>query len=254
MTRDKQKETKTKTGKSGGRSIHAGHRARMKERFLTSPTDSFKDHEILEMMLYYVIPQRNTNEIAHEMLSRFGSIKGIIDASPEELRTVPYLSDNAVAFFKLYPTVLRRYLVGKTHRQRFDTVKALGEYFVGRFIGEKKECVYMMFLDGGMHYIDCKLAFEGSFGSVDIPSFKFAQTAMSVGAANVVLAHNHPSGLALPSEADNFSTQHIASILEMFGIRLAEHIIVAGNRYVSIYNEHDGGEYYPNEDPEKTVK
>lgn len=230
------------TGAKPAGALHKGHRARMKKRFSELGGDSFADHEILEMLLYYAIPQRDTNEIAHILLQNFGSIKGVIDASPAALREVPYVGENVQTLLKLIPEVAKRYLAEDTTREFFDNNDKIGRLFVNKYIGATEESVYLLLLDNSLRLIECKKMFEGSVNSAMFDARTLTNRALNRNAPNAVVAHNHPYGKAIPSNADYNATESLASSFELVGVNFLGHFIVAGNRYVSVESKRYGSD------------
>lgn len=244
-TQNKSKSKNKSKNANAASGLHKGHRARMKKRFAENGGDDFADHEILEMLLYYAIPQRDTNEIAHILMKDFGSIKGVIDASPAALRDVPHIGENAQTLFKLIPEVAKRYFAEDTTREVFDNSDKIGRLFVNKYIGATEESVYLLLLDNSLRLIECKRMFEGSVSSAMFDVRRLTNRALAKNASNVAVAHNHPYGKAIPSNSDYNATQAIASSFELVGVNFIGHFIVAGNKYVSVEFDRYGSESRP---------
>lgn len=216
-------------------SIHKGHRERLKERFLKEGLDNFTDIQALELLLFYAIPQRDTNPIAHELLSRFGSLSQVLEAEAESLKTVPYIGDNAATLLRLVTELGRYYQVDCAQRtQILTTLDACGAYLVPYFFGRSKETVFLLCLDAKCKVLCCREVGEGSVNAASISVRKIVETALSTNATTVILAHNHPSGVALPSGEDVQTTCRIAAALQAVDVHLADHIVVADGDYVSM--------------------
>lgn len=216
-------------------SIHKGHRERLKERFLKEGLDNFTDIQALELLLFYAIPQRDTNPIAHELLSRFGSLSQVLEAEAESLKTVPYIGDNAATLLRLVTELGRYYQVDCAQRtQILTTLDACGAYLVPYFFGRSKETVFLLCLDAKCKVLCCREVGEGSINAASISVRKIVETALSTNATTVILAHNHPSGVALPSGEDVQTTCRIAAALQAVEVHLADHIVVADGDYVSM--------------------
>ena len=214
---------------------HEGHRQRMKQRFLKSDLDSFDDLAILEFLLYYAIPRKDTNPIAHHLLDHYGSLAAVLEAPVEELQTVEGVSEHAAILLNLVPAVARQHMIRRTHLgEPLTTTTKCGEYLVPRFFGERDEVVWLLCLDAKMVPIDCRLLFRGSVNAANISIRKVVEVALACNATFVVLAHNHTSGLALPSREDVRTTQRLRVALDAVGILLCDHIIVAGDDFVSM--------------------
>ncbi len=216
-------------------SVHKGHRERLKRRFLEGGLDDFTDIQVLELLLFYAIPQRDTNPIAHDLLDHFGSLSNVLDASAEELKKVKGISDHAATLLSLVTHLSRYYQVDAAQRvECLTTLDACGAYLVPRFFGRTVETVFLLCLDAKCKVICCKEVGEGSVNSANISVRKIVETALSSNATTVVLAHNHPSGIALPSEEDISTTRRVAAALKAVEVHLADHIVVAEGDYVSM--------------------
>ena len=216
---------------------HKGHRERLKKRFLNSP-DSFEDHELLELILFYSIPRKNTNETAHKLLERFGSLKGILDASVDALVEVDNIGDNTALYIKAMAKLLSRY---ETNKQKSDGVlkspAALSAFLRSLFVGTQNECSFIVLFDNSKNLITYEKIGEGFSMEHTLSLRKIASCAISSNATSALLVHNHPNGRALPSGEDIHATNRIKQILESFGIILMEHFIVADNDCVPIMNK-----------------
>ena len=200
-------------------SIHKGHRERLKERFLTEGLDNFTDTQALELLLFYAIPQKDTNPIAHELLAHFGSLSRVLEAPVEELKKVPGISDHSATLLSLVTALSRYYQVDCSQRvEMLTTLDACGAYLVPYFFGRTRETVFLLCMDAKCKVICCREVGEGSVNS----------------ASTVVLAHNHPSGVAVPSVEDVQTTRRIAAALQAVEVHLADHIVVSEGDYVSM--------------------
>lgn len=215
--------------------IHDGHRQRLKDRFLREGLDNFDDLYVLELLLYYCIPRKDTNPIAHRLLERFGSLAAVFDATAEELQTVEGIGENAAIFLSLLPQVTRYYQVQRAKTgDILTTLNQCGRYLVPRFYGRENETVFLLCLDAKCKVLGCKLVGVGSVNSASIPIRRVVEIALNTNATTVVLAHNHPSGLALPSDNDIDTTLRVAKAMAAVEITLADHIVVADDDFVSM--------------------
>ena len=214
---------------------HKGHRERLKLRFLESGLDSFTDVQALELLLFYAIPQKDTNPIAHALLERFGSLSQVLDAPLEALKKVPGISDHAATLLRLVTEFGRFYQVSSAQRTEIlTTLDACGAYLVPRFFGRKVETVYLLCLDAKCKVLCCREIGEGSVNAASISVRKVVEAALSANATSVVLAHNHPSGVALPSADDVQTTRRIAAALSAVEVKLIDHIVVAEGDFISM--------------------
>ena len=216
-------------------SIHKGHRDRLKKRFLENGLDNFTDIQVLELLLFYAIPVRDTNEIAHNLLNHFGGLAQVLQADVEELKKIPYIKGHAATLLALVIDLCRYYQVNcAKETEILTTLEDCGNYLVPRFFGRTRETVFLLCLDAKCMVICCKEIGEGSVNAASISVRKVVETALNANATTVILAHNHPSGIAVPSNEDIQTTRRIAAALSAVEIHLADHIVVAEGDYVSM--------------------
>lgn len=216
-------------------SIHDGHRQRMKERFLSEGLDNFSEIQVLEMLLFYAVPRQDTNPIAHALLERFGTLDQVLDAPVSELEKVKGVGHNAAILLSLSTALGRRYHVSRMKQTRILTsVEECGKYLVPYFFGRRNETVFILCLDAKCKVLGCVEVGEGSVNSAGVPIRRIVENALALNATTVILAHNHPSGLALPSQEDYAATDKVQAALATIGVELADHIIVADGDYVSM--------------------
>ncbi len=232
---------KNKTGpaaagsRAAPQSVHSGHRERVRNLFLKMGLDSFSPHAVLELLLFYAIPLKDTNRTAHELLNRFGSLSGVFDAPFEELMRVPGIGRSAATLIKLVPQLCRRYQEdldrGRTVIYNYDEA---GRQLAKRFIGRQDETVVLMLLDSRTRMLYCDVVNEGSATAANIYIKKIVRLAVRYDAVYAILAHNHPSGNCLPSKQDLDTTRWIYEALGTVEVRLIDHIIVSGNDFLSM--------------------
>ena len=216
-------------------SIHSGHRQRLKDRFRREGLDNFDELYVLELLLFYCIPRADTNPLAHRLLDHFGSLTAVLDASVEELEKIDGLGKNASTFLSLITQVGRYYQVKRSEPgEILRTLEQCGNYLVPYFFGRERETVFILCLDAKCKVLCCKMVGEGSVNSANIPVRRVVEIALNANATTVVLAHNHPSGLAIPSADDIQTTYKVASALNAVEITLADHIVVSKDDFVSI--------------------
>ena len=214
--------------------LHDGHRQRLIQRFLEEDLDNFEPHNVLELLLFYAIPRKDTNELAHVLMDTFGSLKGVFDAPYEELIKVTGIGPNTAALLKLVPSLTRTYYSSDERSIILDTSEKSGEYFLPYYIGQTEEVVRLACLDAGGKVISNQILHRGSANAAEVNIRKIVNIALRNNAMGVILAHNHPGGLPLPSEEDVATTKSIREALMPMGILLMDHIIVAGQDYVSM--------------------
>lgn len=229
------------TPQKSAKNPHEGHRKRLRERYARSGMDDFAPHEVLELLLTYAIPRVDVNPLAHALIKRFGSVAGVMDATEKELRDVKGIGPEAARFLKMLPEVFRHYqLANCDSKDTFDTVAKLGDYLRAKYTGVTVERVYLILLNNRLKLIDCITLGEGSVNCSSVTVRTIAEHAFRENAAAVVLAHNHPRGLAIPSGADLEVTQSVECALETIGVPLLEHLIVTENSYAPILRHHKG--------------
>lgn len=214
--------------------IHDDHRKRMKEKFRQHGLQSFADHEVLELLLYYAIPRVDTNDTAHYLLERFGTLEQVVHAPVEELMKVKGVGENAALFLTLIPAAYQRIVQSEKAEKILNSVEKSGQYFMRLLQHEHKEVIYMACLDQKCKVISCHRLAEGDVNVAPLSIRQAAERALAANASMVQLAHNHPSGIALPSEEDIYVTRMIKDILYPLNIQLIDHIVVADGDFVSM--------------------
>lgn len=216
-------------------SIHDGHRQRLKNRFRREGLDNFEELQVLELLLFYCIPRQDTNSIAHALLNHFGTLDQVMDAPAEELQKVPGVGENAATFLALVHALDRRYQISKEQNLKIlSTVEECGRYMWSCLKDLRNETVYLLCLDAKCKALCCKKVGEGSVNSAAVPVRRIVEIALGANATSVVLAHNHPSGLAVPSDADKLTTRRVAAALAAVEIQLVDHIVVAEEEFISM--------------------
>lgn len=225
--------------------VHDGHRERLKERFRSEGLDGFTEVQVLELLLFYSVPRKDTNEIAHALLEKFGTLAQVLDANPGDLEKVPGMGSSSALFLKLLSAAGRRYQISRTESATIlRTIEQCGAYLQPRFFGRKHEAVFLLCMDAKCKVLTCKQVGEGSVNSAGVPIRRIVETALSANATMVVLAHNHPSGLALPSADDIQTTKRLAVALDTVEITLIDHLVFSDDDYVSMAQS---GYYKPGE-------
>lgn len=215
--------------------VHDGHRERLRQKFLENGLDSFTDIQALEFLLTFVIARKDVNPLAHDLLDRFGSLPNVLDASAADLQKVPGVGETTAALLTLLPQLMRRYSIRKSAvGQILKTTEDIGRYLMPYFFGAKDEKVYLLCLDAKCKVLDCRELFAGSVNTVAVSTRKIVEEALRQNATTAILAHNHVSGIALPSKEDEETTRTVFAALDAVGVLLSDHIIVADNDFVSL--------------------
>ena len=223
--------------------MHQGHRERLKNRFRQEGLDGFEEVQALELLLFFCVPQGDTNELAHRLLDRFGSFSQVLEAPAEELEKVRGVGKHVSTLLTLMKEMARYYLVNRNELCPILTSsEACGAFLLPYFVGRRDELVYLICLDSKCKVLCCKEVGHGNVNSAGVSVRRIVETALGANAVSVVLSHNHPSGLAVPSNEDILTTRRIAVALDAVGIVLADHIVVADDDFVSLV---DSGLYDP---------
>ena len=218
-------------------SVHGGHRQRMKEEYLAHGLQGVPDHKALELLLFYAIPQGDVNGLAHALMERFGSLSGVLDAPVEELTKVPGVGVHTAILLNLIPAMGGKYLSSRSSMEaddRIDTSMAARRLFTPYFFGARNEMIYLACLDSKLKLLGVRKVTEGIATLSEIVNRKVLEHALSLNAAVVLLAHNHPSGLALPSDADKLATKRLKKLFTAVDIELRDHLIFVDEDMVSM--------------------
>lgn len=215
--------------------MHDGHRNRLRESFLATGLAGKTEHQALELLLTYAIPRIDVNPIAHELIDRFGSLAGVIDAEAETLMRVGHISQNSAVLLKLIPQIAQMYSECKWKERRLlKSVPQVEEYLRPKMEHEKNEVFYLLALDNHCRLIEAIRMSEGTPNQSQVSVRNVVDDSLRVGATQVILAHNHPSGIAEPSPADIQVTRFLFSALAPLGVTVLDHIIIAGNQSFSL--------------------
>lgn len=210
---------------------HSGHRERMKQRFIKEGIDGFDDHQILEMLLFYSVPRRDTNELAHELIEKFGSLRNIFEAPYSSLAAAGIPESTAV-LLSLIPGISRRYSERTLEAAPvLSSVESAARFFVSKFVGYTSEHFMIVCLDNKGTLKKFADLGAGDLNSVDTNVRALVTEVINSGSTGVIIAHNHPNGLPEPSPNDFEATRQIASVLKTMRVRLYDHVIVSGSDY-----------------------
>lgn len=219
--------------------LHKGHRDRVKKRFVNEGLDAFDDHQVLELLLFYAVPQKDTNLLAHKLLKEFGSLSGLFEAAPEDVVRRCSVSPNTAILLSLIPSLSRRYTKDRwKDRPRLDNPDKASEYIFdyikSQFIGRPQEVFLLVCLDAQNKVLHCAVVHEGTVGEVPVLPRSIVELTLRHNSHSVILAHNHPGGSLQPSPDDIAVTKTIIAALQSIDIAVRDHIIVAGENYTSM--------------------
>ncbi len=214
---------------------HAGHRSKLKKRFLQQGFDGFEDHNILELLLFFAIPRRDTNVIAHKLIERFGSFSRVFEATVDELCSVDGIGRHAAELIKTYPAVAKRYYLDRfKEEKKLPEYHHLGQDLVLQFAGVDHEQVRLLFYDNSLSFRGQVILHEGDINSVSFSFRKVCDATLQHNAAFVIVAHNHPHGLPIASAEDLNTTSRLENFLAQMNVTMIDHFIIAEGRFSSI--------------------
>ena len=220
---------------------HYGHRQRLKARYIDFGVENLSDHEILELLLFYAIPQKNTNDIAHALIDEFGSLQGVLSADVDSIKNVKGMGEHSAILIKLLSDVQRRIrLSDNKDLNKLDSLSKIGKYLMNYYEGVNEERVTALLFDNSMRLIDFVVISTGSLNSSSVDCRAIAEISLRKNAACVILAHNHPNGLAIPSSDDRLVTKSVDAALSVIGVHLIEHIIIGSGNYIPTMQPHFG--------------
>ena len=215
--------------------MHTGHRERLKRKFLKYGLDGFEPHEALELLLFWAIPRKDTNELAHKLINKFGSITAVLDAPIKILKETEGIGESSAIFLKLIPQIARIYQEDKHMvNKKAPSLEECYDKLVSKFIGRTEETVAVMLFDSKGKIVYDGIINKGSVNAVEIYSRKIIELLSAYSATSIIIAHNHPSGIALPSREDIRSTDKLKIIFENMSVSFIDHIIVADGDFVSM--------------------
>ncbi len=227
-----------KTENNNKQNPHEGHRSKLKNRFIKEGLDHFEDHNILELILFFAIPRRDTNEIAHALLKRFGSFSRVLEASIKELCEVDGIGEHAALLLKTFPAVSKRY-----YKSRFQPSKKLPRYqdmgqdLVLHFAGRENEELLAIFYNNGLTYAGQEVLQTGNVNTIAVSFRRLCDALVRMNASYVLLAHNHPHGRPIASSEDLDTTKRLQNFLMEMNVTLIDHFIVAEGRYSSTQSD-----------------
>ena len=218
--------------------IHRKHRQRMKERYLKDGLDGFAPHEVMEFLLYYAVPYKDTNATAHAIINRYGSFAAALAADPQDLQNIKGLGEHSAILLSLMPKLFRYYQLDKwRHNPIMDSTEAFGSYGKSLFIGHGYETFYMLCLNSRNRLIHTVLLGKGTVSEVMVYVRLVVEAVIRYKAKNVVLMHNHPSGSLIATTSDISMTQEIMKALSTLTVSVLDHIIVADDKYLSFFEK-----------------
>lgn len=214
--------------------IHDGHRDRMRDRFLKTGLSSFEKHEILELLLFYAIPRKNTNEIGHYLINKFSSIAKVFDADTKALQEIDGISKNSAIFLKMIPQVCKRYVNEEYKSLRLTDAGEIAQFAIKEFSEADHEMLKMAFLDNNCGLIACVDISKNDGNSLILDKKRIIQLSTMYHSAYMILMHNHLNGDVTPSFAEKVSVQTLNGFFRKLNLALMDSIIVSGTKTLSM--------------------
>ena len=217
--------------------IHKGHRERFRQRFLKDGIESFSFHEKIEFLLFYAKPQVNTNEDAHILADGFNnSLVDIFEADMPMLIETGKTSSTVAIFIKFLHELIKEYNLEKINHSDSEqgTLAKIKDYLIVKYAGASEEIVRLVSLNNRMEILEDEIIHIGSVNSAFVSAGKIAKAAFRINAAGIILAHNHPGGIPVPSLEDISTTRRLKSILADVDINFIEHYLIADNKATEI--------------------
>lgn len=212
-----------------------GHRQRLRDRFNTSGLGAFEDHEVLELLLTYAVPRKDVKPIAHALLERFGSLSNVLDAPSTELMKMDGIGETGATLLHLMPSLTRRYLRDRWgHKPQLNTREDLARFIVDELATATNEVFLLVLLTHENQVLRALPLHEGSIASAPVYPRLVVEAALRHHAAKVVFAHNHPGGVAQPSDEDLAITHTLVAVFDALAIPVIDHLVVAGPRAFSM--------------------
>ena len=237
--KDVENEKKTKVAPKHS---HAGHRERLKNRVLKHGFDSLYDHEVLELMLFYAIPRRDTNQLAHELIEQFGSLRRLMEADVDQICECNGMGESSALLIKTSMEMARRYcLADDKPIYYYDSLKKVVQFLHKLYFGLSKEQTYALLFDSKMKLLDVIKIGEGTVNASPVNVRFLLDGIVRKKAVSVILAHNHPDGILVPSYDDMATTRQLYDLLRQVSVSLLEHIIICGKEAYPIM--HYSGQY-----------
>jgi DNA repair protein RadC len=217
---------------------HLGHRDRLKNRFERAGLVGLQDYEVLELLLFYALPRKDVKPLAKDLMKRFGSLKGALDAGNEALESVPGIGRQAILFFRLVRDLGSLYLQQRAEeKEQISSTKELIDYCLSSMGGLKDEHFAVIYLNARNKIIRVETIQEGIVNQAVVYPRKVLEKALTHKASAIILVHNHPSGHVRPSDADIRLTRVLQDAARVMDIVLHDHLIVGENRFFSFREE-----------------
>lgn len=214
------------------KNLHANHRKRVRARFMKDGNfDSFEPHQVLELLLFYSVPRRDTNDLAHKLLNEYGSLYTLMNARPEDIMKRCKVSETTAVLISMMPHLCRKFLSSALNEENIciNSFSAAHSYFESILAGKPYESFYMLCLDLNKNLKKVVKISDGTTSSSPVYMEKVVGDALLHNSSFVIIGHNHPNGTKKPSNSDVTVTTQIKNALAHVNIKVLDHIIICGN-------------------------
>lgn len=217
---------------------HRGHRKRLREKFLKSGLAGFHDYEVVELLLSLGTPRRDCKRPAKEAIKKFQTLRGVLEASTEELQEIEGIGAHSAFGIKLVQEVAREYLKAKILDKPFyKSSQEIFDYLYHSMRGLKKETFKIVYLNNQNQIIDTADLSPGTVNASSVSPREVIEGTIKYNATSLICVHNHPSGNPEPSSSDKALTRELVFVGRVMRIRVLDHIIIGDNRYYSFAGE-----------------
>lgn len=213
---------------------YLGHRERIKNKFKKEGLKPFLDHEVLELLLTYSIPRKDTKKLAWDLLNTFGSLSGVLEASNFDLQKIAGVGPQSAMLINIVREIITRHSYDKVKkRHSIANHEELYNYCMAHLQNKKQECFEVLFLDIKLRLIAAEILSEGNIDNTTVYPRKLIELILKHGAKSIICVHNHPSGDPTPSNEDKFMTNNLKNVLEILSVKVLDHIIVGRGKIYS---------------------
>ncbi len=217
------------------RPSNAGHRQRLRDKFLVKGLEGFHDYEVIELLLTLGTPRKDCKQVAKSLLKKFGSLNAVLEGDPEELKSIKGVGNNNIFGLKIAQAVARRYLSDRVIGKNFiKSAEDVIQYLVHNLRDKNREVFMAIYLNGKNHVMKMDELFIGTLSTSAVYPREVVKKALKEDAAAIVFVHNHPSGSLNPSKDDIAITSKLKEALDAIDITVHDHLIIAGNDYYSL--------------------
>lgn len=223
---------------------NADNRKKIKKKYSEQGAGAFDDHQLLEMLLFYSFSGEDTGLFAKKLFDKFGSLDNLFNADPEQIALPGTAEEESARLIKLTADIGRRALSGKENLRAAKSIEDATEYFKRLLENEPEENFAVMLLDGGNKVKYSGIISEGTVNATNVTMMRLTQLVLDNGAKALIIAHNHPNGIARPSVADVNTTISIRDFMKRLGVTLIDHIIIGADSVYSMRSDPDRSHYF----------